>query len=528
MPDLYIKNVTVFDGTGAPAFMGDVVCADGRLRLGAPDGPCDVIDGAGLSLAPGFIDTHSHGDSCLGSMHNSLSRVSQGITTQLTGNCGDSAAVSSEEMVCEMRSGLTPSPGLDGPEHFAAFGPYLEYARSLPLVENSAFLIGHNNLRRIVMGYDDRRPTPDELARMQALLRDAMRHGALGLSSGLFYTPGAYADIDEMTALCTVVAEYGGVYATHMRGESETVLDSMREAIETARRSGCQLIISHLKVCGRRNHGIAADMLRLIRKARQSGVRVAADQYPYEASATTLLSCIPPWHFTSGNDALVRSLRTPDARRIIRREIEEDAGGFENLVCGCGGFEGVRIAAAPRTPEVLGKSIADIARERGADPFDTMFDLLVQNDGDVQAIYFDIGEPDLMTILSDPTIMVGTDGVAVTPDALCHPRAFGSFTRALGHYGRDRGLLPMPAMIRKMTGLPATVLGLSHKGRIADGFDADLVLFDAAAVCDRATFADPHQVSAGIEAVIIGGEIVYRGGALTGRTPGRLLLRGRV
>ncbi len=525
MPDLLIKNVTVYDGTGAPAFLGDVACVGGKLRLGAPGVPCDVLDGTGLSLAPGFIDTHSHGDSCLGSAHNSLSRVSQGITTQLTGNCGDSAAVADEEMVGGMH-GLTPSPGLDGPEHFAAFGPYLEYARSLPLVENSAFLIGHNNLRRIVMGYDDRRPAPHELDRMRDLLRDAMEHGAFGLSSGLFYTPGAYAGIDEMAALCEVVAEYGGVYATHMRNESEAVLDAMREAIETARRSGCRLIISHLKVCGRRNHGIAADMLRLIHEARASGVRAAADQYPYEASATTLLSCIPPWHFTAGDSALVQSLRTPETRRAIRREIEENTGGFENLIYGCGGFDGVRIASAPRTPGVLGKSLGDIARERGADPFDAMFDLLVLNGGDVQAIYFDIGEPDMTAILSDPTIMVGTDGVAVAPDALCHPRAFGSFTRALGRYGRDRGLLPMPAMIRKMTGLPAEVLGLSRKGRIADGFDADLVLFDAASVCDRATFENPHQVSDGIEAVVIGGEIVYRGGALTGRTPGRLLLRG--
>ena len=259
MPDLLIKNVTVYDGTGAPAFLGDVACVGGKLRLGAPGVPCDVLDGTGLSLAPGFIDTHSHGDSCLGSAHNSLSRVSQGITTQLTGNCGDSAAVADEEMVGGMH-GLTPSPGLDGPEHFAAFGPYLEYARSLPLVENSAFLIGHNNLRRIVMGYDDRRPAPHELDRMRDLLRDALEHGAFGLSSGLFYTPGAYAGIDEMAALCEVVAEYGGVYATHMRNESEAVLDAMREAIETARRSGCRLIISHLKVCGRRNHGIAADI----------------------------------------------------------------------------------------------------------------------------------------------------------------------------------------------------------------------------------------------------------------------------
>lgn len=528
MHTICIKNATVYDGTGAPAFTADVSCVDGKLHLGAVDGAQKVLDGTGLCLAPGFIDTHSHGDSCLGNPHNSLSRVSQGITTQLAGNCGHTVVVLNEEMYREDKPDLTPSPGLDGPEHFTGFGPYLAYANSLPQVENTAFLVGHGNLRRVAMGFDDREPTAGELAHMKAMLTEAMENGAFGMSSGLIYIPGAYSRIDEMAELCKIVAQYDGIYATHMRNESEGILDSIREAIEVARRSGCRLNISHLKVCGRQNHGVAEQMLALIHDARKEGLRVSADQYPYEASSTSLSSCVPPKYFTQGTEGLVKILRDPAMRRQIRDEIENDTvADFENLVLGCGGFGGIVVSAAPQTPAAVGKTIAAYAQECGADEYEVFFDLLEANGDGAWAIYFDIGEPDLMKILADPTIMVGTDGVITTADGLCHPRAFGTFTRALGRYGRDKGLLPLEAMLHKMTGLPARTLGLARKGVIAEGMDADLVLFNPQTVCDRADFADPHQLSDGIEAVIIGGEVVYSAGALTGKTPGRVILRGQ-
>ncbi len=528
MSRICIKNAEVYDGSGAPAFTGDVSCVDGKLRLGSVEAPDEVIDAAGLCLAPGFIDAHSHGDSCVGNRNNSLSRVSQGITTQLTGNCGSSVFVLDGEMYRAARAELTPSPGLDGPEHFTGFGPYLAYARSLPQVENTAFLVGHGNLRRVAMGFDDRKPTAKELEHMKALLAEAMENGALGMSSGLIYIPGAYSGIEEMAELCRVVARYDGIYATHMRNEADGVLDSIRESIEVARRSGCRLNISHLKVCGKPNHGAAGQMLKLIHDARAEGLRVSADQYPYEASSTSLASCIPPKYFTRGTEGLMQTLRDAGGRRQIRSEIEGNTvEGFENLVLGCGGFDGIVVSAAEKTPWAVGKSVAAAAREQGADVWETFFDLLVQNNGSVQAIYFDIGEPDLMHILSDPTLMVGTDGVSASADRLCHPRAFGTFTRALGRYGRDKKLLPAETMIHKMTGLPAATFGFSQKGLIRDGMDADLVLFNAETVCDRADFVHSQLLSDGIEAVFIGGEVVYRGGALTGKTPGRVLLRGQ-
>lgn len=525
MKEICIKNVTVYDGTGAPAFVSDVSCAHGALRMGAAGGDCEVIDGSGLCLAPGFIDAHSHGDACVGNAHNSLSRVSQGITTQVAGQCGQSVFPLSAEGYAEDKAGLTPSAGLDDAAHFTGFAPYLEYARSVPQVENTAFLVGHGNLRKLAMGYDDRRPTAAEMETMKSLLREAMENGALGMSSGLIYIPGAYSDTDELAELCKVVAQYDGIYATHMRNEANDVLGSIRESVEIARRSGCRLNISHLKVCGLQNHGVAAGMLALIHEARREGVRVAVDQYPYEASSTALACCIPPQYFTEGTDGLIEKLRDPAMRRRIEKEIREDTESFENLYVGCGGFDGIVMATAPETPEAVGKSVAAYAREAGLDEFEAFFKLVMENRERGGAIFFDIGEEDMLRILADPTVMVGTDGVITTADDMCHPRTYGTFTRALGRYGRDKNVLPMEAMIHKMTGLTAQNMGFSRKGIIRDGMDADLVLFDAGKVIDNADFTSPRRLSGGIEAVIIGGETVYRGGALTGSTPGRVLLR---
>ena len=524
MSTVCIENATLYDGTGCPPVQGSLWIQDGVIHMGRCPYPCQTIDASGLCLAPGFIDTHSHADECLGSLHSSLSRVSQGITTQLAGNCGQSAFFANGEMYAQ-QTYRTPSPGLDGPESFAGFGPYVRYASSLPLVENTALLVGHNNLRRLAMGFDNRRPTPAELQRMKDMLTEAMEHGAFGLSSGLIYIPGAYSDKEEMIELCKIVAKYDGLYCTHMRNESEGVLDSIRESIEVARESGCRLHISHLKVCGKRNHGVSGQMLALIDEARRQGVRVSADQYPYEASSTKLCSCIPPKYFTEGPEGLMRMLHDEETRRVIRSEIENDSvPGFENLVLGCGGFDGIGIAEAPGTPQCEGKTIGQYARECGLDPFEVFFDIL-RRDGDrAFAIYYDIGEEDVRTILADERIMVGTDGSAPAADVLCHPRAFGTFTRVLGRYGREKSIAPMEKLIYKMTLLPARTLGLDSKGLIAEGFDADLVLFDAQTVCDCADFSDGHRLSRGIHTVWVGGQPVFENGGLTGKTPGKILL----
>lgn len=526
MVDLLIRNVTIVDGTGRAPYVGDVSCKDGKLVLNPGDTAVKIMDGTGLHLCPGFIDPHSHGDGPVGEECNSLSKLSQGITTQLGGLCGVSDFPIDPAKLELMRGNLPESTEKYGIDPFTSFEKYLRHVRAMPLADNIGFFIGHGSVRVAAMGYDDRAPTAAELERMKALVDEAMRHGAFGLSSGLIYIPGTYSQIDEMVELCKVVARYDGIYTTHMRNEADDVLGSIREAIEVGRRSGCRVNLSHLKVCGVQNHGVAKEMLALIHDARAEGLRVSADQYPYHASATSLATALPPKYFTSGMMAMVETLKNPENRKTIEAEIRNPDCGFENLYIGCAGFDGMLVGHAPATPEAVGKTVAQYTRDKGLDEFGGFFDLLIKNQGDVSCVFFDIGEADILDIISDPEIMVGTDGAYAHYGDMTHPRSFGAFTRALGLYGREKGVLPLEKMIRKMTGLPAETHLLPQKGFIKDGLDADLVLFNWDTVIDKAEFLDSALLSDGLEAVIVAGQIVYKDKALTGATPGRVVLRG--
>lgn len=526
MVDLLIQNAMIVDGTGKPPYAGSVACREGKILLNPEAGPAgEVIDAAGLHLCPGFIDPHSHGDGPVGEACNSLAKLSQGITTHLGGLCGQSSFPLDPARLEEMQADLPEHLERDGVDCFTSFRRYRDYVSRMPLAENIGFFIGHGTMRIVAMGYEDRPPTAEELGRMKAMVAEAMEHGAIGLSSGLIYIPGVYSGIDEMVELCKVVAQYDGVYSTHMRNEADQVLDSIREAIEVGRRSGCRVNISHLKACGVQNHGIAGQMLALIHNARAEGVRVTADQYPYHASSTSLAVCLPPKYFTAGTAGMVETIRDPAMRRVIEAEIRNPDCGYENLYIGCGGFDGMLVVRSPKTPEAVGKTVAQYTKEKGLDEFGGMFDLLIKNEGQVGAVFFDIGEEDILEIIRDPEVMVGTDGAYSHEGDMTHPRSFGAFTRALGLYGREKQALPLEQMIRKMTSLTARTHLVPNKGIIADGMDADLVLFNWDTVRDSADFTDPSRLSAGIESVIVGGRVVYRDGALTGATPGKVVLR---
>lgn len=528
MNNLFIKNALIIDGTGKPAFEGGVCCNGGVIRVLPPGVDAEAeetIDAGGLCLCPGFIDSHSHGDLTLGTEWGTLAKISQGITTHAGGQCGLTLfPINPDSKVDVARSvGLKTENGTDL-RQFSSFSGYLQYVATLKHAENIGFFVGHETLRLSAMGYDNRKPSKQEMDYMKEAIHEAMKNGAMGLTTGLIYTPGAYADIDELVELCTVVAQYDGIYATHMRNESDRVLSAMDEAIEIGRRSGCRVNISHLKICGRPFWGQAEAMLKKISDARAEGLRVSGDQYPYTASGTQLIFCIPPWHQEEGMDKLLEFIKTPEGRNIIRGEMTDEDCDFDNIYRGCGGFENILIGSCAVTKEADGLSVAQWAQKAGKEEFEAFFDLLVENTGSIGAIFFDIGEEDVLRIMADRDVMVCTDGGIENPEDSVHPRTFGSFPRAIDLFVRQRNLMPLESMIRKMTGLTAENMGFLRKGIIADGMDADLMLFNPKTIGDRADYINSKELSEGIEAVIVAGTVVYREKRLTGASPGKVVL----
>ena len=322
-----------------------------------------------------------------------------------------------------------------------------------------------------------------------------------------------------------MVAPYGGIYTTHMRNESFDLVNSVKEAVEIGRRAGVQVNVSHFKAMGRSNWGGVGKAIEVIEKARKEGLTVTVDQYPYNCSMTQLYPCMPPWHFTDGIEKAVERLKDPAVRAKIRSEMEDPATPYENLYLNAGGFGGITACGAKATPEAEGKTIEELAALWGKEPFDAFFDLLIANDGIVPAVYHSIGDEDILKIIQLPYAMVGSDGVVRTATEKVHPRGWGAMVRAINLFTKEKPVLPLETLVRKMTGLPADVYRLSGKGYIREGYDADLVLFDEARLEDRATYQDPTALAAGIEAVFVAGKIVYREGALTGETPGKLIRR---
>lgn len=530
MYDLLIQNATIVDGTGAPAFAGSVACMDGKLKVLPAQCGAEarkVIDGTGLTVCPGFIDPHSHGDVPLGQKFNSLSKISQGITTHVAGQCGFSMFPVDPAKLKLMQEGMAifTDSFPEEMETFTTFENYLRYVDTLKLPENVKFLAGHVSLRIAAMGYDNRKPTREEMEHMKAMLREAMEHGAMGLCSGLIYIPSVYADVDEFVELCKVVAEYDGIYTSHMRNESNEILKSVAETIEVGRRSGCRVHISHLKVCGKPHWGVSKEVLEMIAQAQKEGIRVTADQYPYTASMTHLSACIPPKYFTKGISGMVEIIKDPDMQAQIKAEMMDPATPFENQYINCGGFDGIFVSACGATPQYEGMTIADAAKKYGMDEFDLFFDLLIQNHGVATAMYFCMCDEDMFRIISCDSVMTGTDGILPKNETVrAHPRAFGSFPRAIRYFVKEHHILTLEQMIHKMTGLTAEKMMIDTKGIIRDGMDADLVVMDYENLRDTADFMHSNTVADGIEYVIVGGEVVYHEKQLTGATPGRVIL----
>lgn len=525
--DTIIRNITIVDGSGAPAFVGNVGIREGKVYVNPADTDAkNIIDGTGKHICPGFIDSHSHGDQILGQPQAKLSKVSQGITTELAGQCGGSMFPIDAKTI-DMAKGLLAIGTLSFPEEMPTWvdgKSYFDWAHKVPLAANMKLFIGHTTLRIAVMGYDNRRPTDAEMKRMKDLVRDAMEQGAMGLSSGLIYAPGGYGDVEELSELCKVVAEYNGFYATHMRSESDYLVEAVEEALEIGRRSGAKVWISHHKACGRANWGKIQKTLQLIDEANAAGMQVTVDHYPYTANMTNLNIPIPPKYFqTNGVDGVVELLKDPEARKQIQADMEKENCGYDNFYQNAGGFEGIFVSGCPELPEADGKFVSDYAKEIGKDSFNAYFDIIQANGGKANGIYYTISEDDLCAIIQNPNACVGTDGNCRSMEEKTHPRTFGTFPRAIRRYHKELKLLSLEEIIRKITSFPAQRAGLENKGLIADGYDADLVLFNYEELTDRADYLHSTELAAGIEAVFVNGEVVYRDGKLTGANPGKLI-----
>jgi N-acyl-D-amino-acid deacylase len=522
--DLKITGGMVLDGTGAAAVRQDIgVTGDTITALGdlAREGSGTTLDASGLTVAPGFIDMHSHSDWRLFANRRAESKVRQGVTTEVVGNCGFSPAPVSDESRADMRGfALYLPPGMDF--SWRSVGDFLRRYEDEGLAVNVAQLIGHGTLRLAVMGFDRRPPSPDELRRMRGLMESAMDDGACGLSTGLIYAPGSYAKTPEIAEIARGAAP-GGFYASHIRGEGATLLDSVREAIQVGREGGVPTQISHIKAAGRPHWGRVREALGLIDAARGDGQDVMADVYPYTASSTTIRTLLPDSALEGGVEAMLDRLGNAPTRAAIRDEMAQGAVIARGL-----GWGDIMIAYAPARPEIQGLRIDEIARRWGKDPVECVFDIIEAEQGRGYVILFQLDEADLRRALVHPHVMIGSDGSSLAAtgplsDGKPHPRSYGTFPRVLGRYVREEALLTLPVAVHKMTGLPAARLGFTDRGVIRTGAKADLAVFSPERVADPATYEDPHRYARGIEHVVVNGRLVVQSGEHTGRLPGRVL-----
>lgn len=529
MWDIVIRGGTVYDGSGKPGERADIAIEAGRIaRIGRdlPREVARVIDAEGLAVAPGFIDIKTHSDFVLPINPKAESKLRQGVTTEIIGHCGYSVAPvlpGKTELLAHYLSGGAPWL----PFREMSFPEYLD---TFPHVSvNTGMLVGHNTLRLMVMGLEDRTPTEAELAQMVALLEEGLHAGALGMSTGLFTPPGSFAKPDEIMALARVLKRHNAAYFTHIRDESNKVLESVEEAIAVAREAGVHVEIVHLKCSGVDNWGKAATVLDMIAAARAEGCDIDCDAYPYAAGANPLKNLLPGWVQVGGNEAMLERLALPETRARIAAEIADH--GLNNWGR-IPSWEAVQISISPRRPETAGQTVAALAAAQGSDPIDQICDHLIADNGATRVLITSIAEDDIRTIIRSPTALVGSDGNCVATygtvsQGMPHPRFYGTFPRIIGHYVRDEGLIPLEQAIYKMTGGSAKALKLKDRGLIAEGYRADIAMFDPADFKDEATYSDPHRYPSGPRTtVIVNGVVVVDRAVHTGATPGIVLRRG--
>ena len=516
MYDLLIKNGTVINGTGSPSFHADVAVKDEKIaRIGHGLGEArTVIDAAGLTVTPGFIDSHSHSENAILTYPGMIEKVEQGITASVAGQCGSSPAPISRDADPEKAEQLGEYG--KSTDVYRTFATFLDTVKDVPNGASTAVLVGHGALRRAAMGMDNRVPTAEELEKMKALLAEGMDHGALGLSFGLFYAPGAYASTEEAVELAKVVGKYHGIVAAHIRDEGDRLIESVDEFLTIIRASGARGVISHHKAMDRQNWGKVHTTLRMIDRANAEGLDVYCDVYPYTAYNTSLSAIfLPPEMLSFGAAKMMQDpAKRAEARAWNLRRRNEDLSWVQ--VTTCSDF-----------PQYTGLRVPEIARQMGVDDYEAVFELIAGSASSPNACCFAMCEEDMETVLAHPRAMIATDSGVARHLKVYHPRLRGTFPRVLGRYVRERGVTTLPEMIRKMTSMPAAVYGLSTKGLLWEGMDADICIFDADAICDRAEFTDCGLRAVGLNYVIVNGEVVVKDAVYQGALPGKVLLRSR-
>jgi len=527
--DLIIRNGRVIDGSGRPAFPADIAIKDDRIaHIGNLSGARArrVIDARGQVVAPGFIDMLGQSETFLLIDPRAMSKVMMGVTTEITGE-GESIAPLNDRILKEQedfnrRFNLTVD--------WRTLGEYFHRLEKQGAGVNLGTFVGATQVREYVIGYDDRPPTPAELAQMKKLVADAMKDGALGVSTSLQYVPARFAKTEEIVELAKVAHQYGGIYITHQRSEANAIDDSMKEVFEIARRAKIPAEIWHFKTAYQKNWGRMPEMLSRIAAARRQGLKITADVYPYVAGSTSLSACLPPWALEGGTDAMVARLKDPQTRARLKKEIATDTKEWENIYLGSGGPSGIMIASVVNRDleSWQGKRLSELASAQSKDPLDALFDFIIADHGQTGAIFFMMKESDMQAALKSPFVSICTDNGARATDgplagSKSHPRGWGAYPRILGKYVRDEKLMSLEFAIHKMTGLPAANVGLKSRGLIREGYFADITIFDPKTVIDRATFEQPNQYPVGINFVIVNGEIEVDNGQRTPALAGRVL-----
>ena len=517
-----IKNAKIIDGSGSPWFRGDIAVKNTKIeKIGKinDENAEKIIDAEGSIVSPGFIDIHTHSDLTLLVNGRAESKIRQGVTTEVIGNCGSSPAPAYGEAYNELKEELEE---YNLKADWKSYKEYLDHLKNSEIAVNVLPLVGHGALRKSVMAYDKRKPTNSELDEMKNLLKKAMEAGAKGFSSGLIYPPSSYADTEELIELAKIAASYGGIYTTHMRYEGEKLVEGVKEAIKIGEESGIAVQISHHKVTVKGSWGLVRGTLGMMEEARKRGVDVSCDVYPYPATSTGLDSLLPGWAHEGGAEKMFERLKNNVFKEEIIKFLEknERPRGYENIM--------VTSIHREENKSYEGKNIKEISEKMGISEEETIIKLLLEEEAKVGMIRFAMCEADIKEVISHPLSMICSDASAradygILAEGKPHPRAFGTFARVLGKYSREEGVISLEKAVHKMTGLSAWRMGIENKGLLKEGMDADITIFDEKEIRDKATFIDPLEYAVGIKKVMVNGELVIDEGKQNNKMAGRVL-----